>query len=222
MKARSTSHSSQGRSSLRERHAALTRSVILEVARRRFAEQGYAATAVRPIAAEAGISLQTLYSAFGSKQGLLLGLVDTVREQTDAADTWERMERSEDPLELTALAARLRRQILERCGDIVITFREGAAGDPEVAASYEEGQRRTREGVTHMCERLQALGALGRGVTLKRAVDQVAALFSAEIYEELCHRSGWSPDEYEDWLNERLREVLLEPDRAGRAPRRRT
>ena len=209
MEARAPARDSQARSSLRERHAAVTRSVILEVARRRFAEQGYAATAVRPIAAEAGVSLQTLYSVFGSKQGILLGLVDTVREQTDAATTWERMERSDDPLEVVALAARLRRQILERCGDIVITFREGAAGDPDVAAAYEEGQRRTREGVTHMCERLRALGALRPGLELQRAVDQVAALCAAEIYEELAGRSGWSPDEYERWLTERLRDVLL-------------
>jgi AcrR family transcriptional regulator len=197
-------------STLRERHAALTRSVILEVARRQFGERGYAATAVRPIAEQAGISVQTLYSTFGSKQGLLLALVDTIREQTDAPNTWQLIERSEDPLEVVELAAQIRRRILERCGDIVITFREGAAGDPEVAAAYEEGRRRSREGIAHMCTRLEALDALRPGLTRERAVDQVAALFAAEIYEELTgDPAGWSPDEYEHWLNERLREVLL-------------
>jgi TetR/AcrR family transcriptional regulator, regulator of cefoperazone and chloramphenicol sensitivity len=210
MASRTSSQESIGRSTLRERHAALTRSVILEVARRRFADQGYAAAAVRPIAEEAGVSIQTLYSAFGSKQGLLLALVDTIREQTDAATTWATIAQSDDPLELVALAAGIRRQILERCGDIVITFREGAAGDAEVAAAYEEGRRRSREGITHMCTRLEALDALQPGLTLDRAVDQVAALFSAEIYEELtAQTSGWSPDEYERWLNERLWDVLL-------------
>src|SRR5919106_6981942 len=130
--------------SLRERHAALTRSVILDVARRRFAEAGYAATAVRPIAEEAGVALQTLYTAFGSKQGLLLALVDTVREQAESQVLGERMDTTDDPLELVRLAARIRRQILERCGDLVTTFRESAAGDPDVAAAYDEGQRRTR------------------------------------------------------------------------------
>jgi AcrR family transcriptional regulator len=199
-----------GRSTLRERHAALTRSVILDVARRQFAERGFAATAVRPIAEQAGISVQTLYSTFGSKQGLLLALVDTIREQTDAPNTWQLIERSEDPLEVVELAAQIRRRILERCGDIVITFREGAAGDPDVAAAYEEGRRRSREGIAHMCTRLKALDALRPGLTRERAVDQVAALFAAEIYDELTgDPAGWSPDEYERWLNERLREVLL-------------
>jgi TetR/AcrR family transcriptional regulator, regulator of cefoperazone and chloramphenicol sensitivity len=210
MSSRTESQDSVGRSTLRERHAALTRSVILEVARRRFAEQGFAATSVRPIAEEAGVSVQTLYTAFGSKQGLLLALVDTIREQTDAPGTWERIQRSDDPLEVVGLAARIRRLILERCGDIVITFREGAAGDPDVAGAYAEGRRRSREGITHVCSRLQALGALRPGLTRERAVDQVAALFAAEVYEELTGEpSHWSPDEYEGWLNERLREVLL-------------
>jgi AcrR family transcriptional regulator len=198
------------RTTLRERHAALTRSVILDVARRRFAEAGYAATAVRPIAEEAGVALQTLYTTFGSKQGLLLALVDTVREQTGGRETWDRIDRSDDAVEIVGLAASIRRRILERCGDIVITFREGAAGDAEVAAAYDEGRRRSREGIAHACDRLEALGALRPGLSRERAVDQAAALFAAEIYEELTGEpSGGSPHEYEQWLHERLREVLL-------------
>lgn len=202
------------RTTLRERRAALTRSVILDAARRQFAERGYAAAAVRPIAQEAGISLQTLYATFGSKQGLLLALVDTVREQTGGPEARARIPRSDDPDELIELAAGLRRRILEVCGDIIVTFREGAAGDPQVATAYEEGQRRMREGVERMCGRLEALGALRPGLTPRKAADQMAALFVAEIYEELTSpRSGWSPDEYEAWLRDRLREALLDPAR---------
>ena len=128
--------------------------------------------------------------------------------KTDAPALWTRIEASEDPVEIVRLAARLRRQILERCGDIIVTFREGAAGDQGVAEGYEEGQRRNREGIARMCSRLSALDP---GLDQVRAIDQVAALFAAEIYEELTgQRSRWSPDEYEEWLFERLRDVLLE------------
>ncbi len=186
--------------------------MILDVARRRFAEAGYAATSVRPIADEAGVAIQTLYSAFGSKQGLLLALVDAVREQTGGEDTRGRIAGSDDPVEIVGLAAGIRRRIMEQCGDIVITFREGAAGDPDVAAAYEEGRRRSREGILNVCARIEALGALRPGLTPERAADQVAALFAAEVYEELT-LAGWSPGEYEQWLVERLRDVLLSPDR---------
>lgn len=193
--------------SLREQHAEVTRRAILTAARRLFAEQGYASTAVRPIAEEAGVALQTLYSTFGSKQGILLALVDTIREQTDAPALWARIGGSEDPLEMLRLAAHVRRQILERCGDIVVTFREGAAGDPGVAATYEEGQSRNRQGITGLVNRLIELGV---DLDAKRAIDEVSALFSAEVYEELTgHRSNWSPDEYEDWIFGQLRGILL-------------
>lgn len=208
--ASTSSSKSDGRSSLRERHAAVTRSAILDAARRLFAEQGFAATAVRPIAEEAGVAVQTLYSTFGSKQGLLLALVDTVREQARSQELGQRMDETDDPRELVGLAARIRRQVMELGGDIVATFREGAAGDPEVRAAYEVGQRRTREGVGRLCSRLEAVGALRPGLTHKLAVDQVVAMFSAEIYEELTGpHSGWTPDEYERWLAERLTEILL-------------
>jgi hypothetical protein len=97
---------------------------------------------VTPIAADAGVSVQTLYSAFSSKRGLLLALVDMCREQTGGLRTWELIERSEDPLEIVELAARLRRQILELCGDVVSTLRAGAAGDPDVAAGQRGGPAR--------------------------------------------------------------------------------
>src|SRR5918997_316579 len=202
------------RTTLRERQTALTRSVILDVARRQFAERGFAAAAVRPIAQEAGISLQTLYSTFGSKQGLLLALGDPVREQTGRAEAREHVVQSDDADELIERAANLRRRIFEVCGDIIVTFREGAAGDSEVAAAYDAGQRRMREGLDRLCGRLQELGALRPGLPRRKAADQMAALFVAEIYEELTGpRSGWTPDEYEHWLRDRLREALLDPAR---------
>lgn len=198
----------------------MTRATILDAARRLFARQGFAATAVRPIADEAGVAVQTLYSTFGSKQGLLLALVDTIRAQTDAVHLWNEIEGSDDPEEMVRLAARIRREILQQCGDIVTTFREGAVSDREVATAYDEGQRRNREGITRLCARLDALGALSGGLTVRRAVDQIAALFSAEIYEELTsHRSRWSPAEYEHWLAERMSDAVLRADvRSGMTP----
>jgi AcrR family transcriptional regulator len=208
--ASTSSGNTDRRSSLRARHAEVTRSAILDAARRLFAQQGYAATAVRPIAEEAGVAVQTLYSTFGSKQGLLLALVDTVREHARSQELGERMEHTDDPSELVRLAARIRRRVMDLGGDIVATFREGAAGDPEVRAAYEVGQARTREGVGRLCTRLEAVSALRPGLTHKLAVDQAVAMFSAEIYEELTGpHSGWTPEEYEQWLFERLSEILL-------------
>jgi AcrR family transcriptional regulator len=53
--------------SLRERKRELYREAILDAAERVFAEEGYEATKVQRIAAEAGVSLTTLYAVLESK-----------------------------------------------------------------------------------------------------------------------------------------------------------
>ncbi len=53
-----------------------TREVILETAERLFAERGFAATSVRDIVGEAGTSAPSLYHFFGSKENLLVELID--------------------------------------------------------------------------------------------------------------------------------------------------
>ncbi len=53
-----------------------TREVILETAERLFAERGFAATSVRDIVGEAGISAPSLYHFFGSKENLVVELIN--------------------------------------------------------------------------------------------------------------------------------------------------
>ena len=51
------------------RQARRNRSAMLEAARRLFLERGFVATTMPDIASEAGVSVQTLYKAFGNKPG---------------------------------------------------------------------------------------------------------------------------------------------------------
>ena len=53
-----------------------TREVILEAAERLFAERGFAATSVRDIVGEAGTSAPSLYHFFGSKENLVVELIN--------------------------------------------------------------------------------------------------------------------------------------------------
>jgi AcrR family transcriptional regulator len=68
----------------RRRDAAATRQLLLDAARRRFAADGYTATSVRDIAAEAGVNVALISRYFESKEGLfracLRGTVDELKE----------------------------------------------------------------------------------------------------------------------------------------------
>ncbi|MEU4692973.1 TetR family transcriptional regulator [Actinoplanes sp. NPDC023714] len=68
----------------RRRDAAATRQLLLDAARRRFAADGYTATSVRDIAAEAGVNVALISRYFESKEGLfracLRGTVDELKQ----------------------------------------------------------------------------------------------------------------------------------------------
>ena len=63
-------------SSRRARQAAQTREEVLAAAVTLFNEQGWAATKLADIAARAGVAVETIYSGFGSKKGLLRAAMD--------------------------------------------------------------------------------------------------------------------------------------------------
>jgi len=85
-----------------------TRTLILEAARRRLLADGYAGMSTRKVAEEAHVPLSQLHYYFGSKQGMILALLEEenrrrLERQTSmyAEDTplWQRYERACDYLE---------------------------------------------------------------------------------------------------------------------------
>jgi hypothetical protein len=101
--------------------------------------------------------------------------------------------------------ARASRQVRERCGDIVAILSSGAAVDPDIAATQQEGQRRNRLAVEMIVERVRDSG---RHVH-PRGADIAVALMSADVHDGLVTDAGWSHDDYEAWLKDTLVTALL-------------
>lgn len=190
---------------LRDRREALTLRTILTAARSLFAQHGYARTPIRLIAQHAGVAPQTIYAHFGSKAGVLAGLVDLLDDEAGLPDLMAKAGEMEDPADLLGLVARASRQVRERCGDILAILNSGAAVDPDIAASKAEGDRRNRLGVKLVVDRISDTS---RPVH-DRAVDIVVALMSDGVYDNLVTDAGWSLDEYEEWLTRTLISTVL-------------
>ncbi len=88
--------------------AADTRTLILEAARRRLLADGYAGLSTRKVAEEARVPLSQLHYHFGSKQGLILALLEEENQRRLERQTrmyaqdeplWRRYERACDYLE---------------------------------------------------------------------------------------------------------------------------
>ncbi|KFZ79428.1 TetR family transcriptional regulator [Amycolatopsis sp. MJM2582] len=190
---------------LRDRREALTLRTILTAARGLFAERGYARTPIRVIAQEAGVSPQTIYAHFGSKAGVLGGLVDLLDDEAGIPDLVAEAQRIDDPVALLGLLATVARQVRERCGDIVAMLSSGAAVDPDIAATQAEGARRNRLGVEMVMDRVRKSGR----ALVPRATDIAVALMSADVHTSLVAEAGWSHDDYEAWLKDTLVASLL-------------
>jgi AcrR family transcriptional regulator len=113
----------------RRRNAAQTRQLLLEVARARFARDGYATTTVRDIADDAGVNVSLINRYFTSKEGLfeacLATAVNDVRRDADgisrddvAAAIARRIAGSNDARMHEALLLLLRSSGDERVDDI--------------------------------------------------------------------------------------------------------
>jgi AcrR family transcriptional regulator len=200
--------------SLRERQAQLTRTEILEAARRLFAERGYARTSVRNIAEAAGVSAQTVYDSIGSKQALVTRLNDLIDEEADVAGIARAAAQSGDPQRVAALSAAVTRSILEHCGDIVHALVTGAAAEPDLEVALADGQRRHLEGARMVVGLLREQGALAETLDPEAAVDTLSALSDIRVALMLQESYGWSLDRIEAWIATTTQTLLLAPPAA--------
>jgi AcrR family transcriptional regulator len=186
-----------------------TRRDVVEAARRLFASRGFPATTVADIAAEAGVSTQTVYGAFGGKAGLIGELVDQIDRDSDVPALAERLRGSEDPDEVLELAVRIPRSVIETSGDLIRALASAASTDEAAASALAEGRRRHDGGLRGSAEQLARLGALREDVDLVEAGAAFAALTGDQSFAVLTERHGWDLDTCERWMRETLRTLYL-------------
>ncbi|GAB2442934.1 TetR/AcrR family transcriptional regulator [Nocardia tengchongensis] len=192
---------------LRDRREQLTLRVILTTARRLFAESGYTGTSIRYIAREAGVAPQTIYSHFGSKAGVLRGLIDLLEEEAGLIDLRAESQHLDDPLELIQVLAKGSRQVRERCGDILTLLHSGASIDADIANARAEAMRRNRIEIDAVIVQIREAG---RDLDAT-ATDVAIALMTDDVYHSLVTDAGWTPAAYEQWLTNTLALQLSQP-----------
>lgn len=185
----------------------VTRRRIAEAGRARFVRDGYAATTLAAIAAEAGVAVQTVYAVFGSKAGILHALREMAVLQPDAEALYtEALAEPDAGVRLDRFAASIRRR-WETSADIVAIHQDAAGADPEIRAGVAQALERRRGGVRALATTLE--GALRPGLDVEGAAALLDVLTLPEGYLELTTVHGWTPDAYERWLARALSRELL-------------
>jgi len=201
-------------SSRRREQAERTRAVILEVARREFLEQGYAATTVAGIAEEAGTSVETLYKAFGGKAGLVRALWERALAGRGAIPAPVRSDAlsstAADPVTVLKGWGRFTTEISPSGAPVVLLIRAAAATDADMAALLVEVEDQRRRRMRHNARRLKQRGWLRQGMSVSHAADILWTYSSAELYDLLVQRSGWSLHRYGEFVGDAMVAALLD------------
>lgn len=193
----------------RTAQAQQTRAEIAHAARQLFVQQGWGATTVRDVARVAGVSVPTVYSAYGSKAGLARALADAAHLSADMPRYLEALEAaSGHPAEQLRAMAAFDRRLFESSGDAIQLVREAARTEPELATIYTDGRRHADQVRADVFGAWPA-GALQPELDVNAAVDIYAALCNVDVYTTLTDERGWTPDQLEEWWTRVLPRELL-------------
>ena len=202
-------------SSGRQAQARRTREAILDAAQRQFLDGGYAATTIAAVAAEAGVSVETIYKAFGGKPGLVRAIYDRGLAGQEPIPAFQRAdairERETDPRAIMRNWGVLTSEVSSAVSPILLLVRSAAASDVDMAALLEASNAIHEERARHHARFLKRRGYLREGVSLAQATDILWTCTSDELYDLLVTQRGWSRPRFARFLADFMIAALLPP-----------
>jgi AcrR family transcriptional regulator len=205
------------RSALRAEQARLTRERILDAAEELFLADGYGATTITRVARRAGVAADTVYATFGSKRGILQGLMDArVTGDTEPAPLLDRpgvkaTAAEPDRGRRIRLAADDIAAIHERARRIDDLMLSAAGSDPEIAALRSDIQQRQRlEGMRYALSAIKGADPLRSPLDDDEAADILWTLTSPDIHRLLTDQRHWTASRYRHWLADAIQRLLFD------------
>jgi AcrR family transcriptional regulator len=137
-----------------ERRRQLTRDTLLDAAEEIFVKRGVPGASIEQIAAEAGFSRGAIYAHFGSKDDLLLAVMD--RFITRQLEQFQHLVRRDDPMDAVIDAAEIfRKSFSTEMVPLELELRMSALRHPDLLQRLVEADRRFSEENAQLVERLQ-------------------------------------------------------------------
>ena len=202
-------------SKVRDEQARRTRRAVIAAAHRQFVEQGYAATTIAAVAADAGVSVETVYKTFRNKPGLAKATFDVAVVGDDEPvpmmerEVVQRNRAEPDPRKkLTDYAENFARRS-PRIGPLLVVVRDAAATDPGAAGVWQQLQQERLTGMTAFAQHLRDSGHLRADVSWQEARDVLWTHNSVELWDLLVRQREWSTKRYGKWIGQQLVAALL-------------
>jgi AcrR family transcriptional regulator len=209
----------------RARASEETRVRIIESAHALFSENGYPNVSLDEIAEGAGVSRQTVYVQFGSKQGVLEALSEHIERSSFGTDddldarfafiakTYrEREHPTEDLLALFNEGMNRMMHFYGANASLLRTCRAQAAYDPLFRTVWVEGMGKHWRAMEMVMRTVDAMGLLAADWTVERAADWLAAITHFNEFDLLVGERGWTAEQLVQRLMQLFRTMLLKDE----------
>ena len=174
------------------------------------AERGNATISLVDVAAQAGLSRQTLYVLFGSRAGLLLALVEQIDQTHRAPAKLAAARTALPPGEAFDAYLRTWFTYLPVVFPIARALSAAAtAGDEDAAAAWKSRMDRLRAGYLMMTRALRAADKLRDGWTPETAADWMYGMTHVDLWQHLVIEAGWKPNVAIDRMVSQLHQTLI-------------
>jgi len=197
------------RSESRNAQAAQTKKRILESAKNLFESEGFECATIEKIAQAANVAIPTVYSLFQSKRGVLRALMDVVFPKDQFEALVEKSKEATTPEERLLYSAKIARQIYDAERTQMELFRGASVLSPEFKELEKEREMRRHERQEVTINAMAKENSLAQGMSVNRARDILWVFTGRDIYRMLVIEQGWTPEEYEKWLNQLLVNTLI-------------
>ena len=185
----------------RQEAAEESRKRVLAQSRALFLDRGYGRTTIAAIAHAAGVSKESVYKGFGGKPGLVRAIYEQSLLGAGGPPAEERSDRAQvtvmDPRELMEQFGRFVTEISPLGSPVYLLIRDAAAsGDHDMAALLRDVDDERYQRMLHNARQVLGRGFLRRGLTADEVADVMFLGTSAELYETLVLKRGWSAERF--------------------------
>lgn len=190
----------------RAERVADTEGRLIAAATRLFARDGYAATSLARVAAEAGVAERTVYVRFGTKAELLKRVIDVALVGDTAPVDVAGREWTQRSLSAPTLAERIAvraagaAEMLDRAGPVLAVGFQAEGSEPVVAAAAQAGREATLENHRRFWAAAVADGLLPADADVEWLTETSGLLGSAQTYLLSRQILPWDRSAYEKWM----------------------
>src|SRR5215813_15674289 len=190
----------------RQARARARRLAVVLAARDLFERDGYRPTTIAAIAAQAGVSAESVYKGFGTKAALAKAVFDVALAGDDEPvpvaerPSMQAMRDETGVRRKIAMFAAGLAQRQARSAPVQILIRDGRHVDDSLAPVWAKLTDEGQAGMTMLGRHLLATGQLREGIDLAEVRDVLWNYLQIDAYERLVLTQGWPRHKYEPWL----------------------